>query len=82
MRKNFKSQSWLYPMPVLIVAAYDEQGNPNAMNAVAAMDLRLMESIISSSSLSSVITITKMPRKKRKYITIDMNLVWVWGTIS
>ena len=33
MRKNFKSQSWLYPMPVLIVAAYDEHGNPNAMNA-------------------------------------------------
>lgn len=33
MRKNFKSQSWLYPMPVLIVAAYDEHGNLNAMNA-------------------------------------------------
>ena len=33
MRKNFGSKSWLYPMPVLIVAAYDEQGKPNAMNA-------------------------------------------------
>lgn len=33
MRKNFGSKSWLYPMPVLIVAAYDEQGMPNAMNA-------------------------------------------------
>ena len=33
MRKNFGSKSWLYPMPVLIVAAYDEQGTPNAMNA-------------------------------------------------
>ena len=33
MRKNFGSKSWLYPMPVLIVAAYDEQGVPNAMNA-------------------------------------------------
>lgn len=33
MRKNFGSQSWLYPMPVLIVAAYDEAGVPNAMNA-------------------------------------------------
>ena len=33
MRKNFGSKSWLYPMPVLIVAAYDEQGIPNAMNA-------------------------------------------------
>lgn len=33
MRKNFRSKSWLYPMPVLIVAAYDEAGVPNAMNA-------------------------------------------------
>lgn len=33
MRKNFGSKSWLYPMPVLIVAAYDEAEVPNAMNA-------------------------------------------------
>ena len=33
MRKDFGSKTWLYPMPVLIVSAYDEQGVPNAMNA-------------------------------------------------
>lgn len=33
MRKNFGSKTWMYPMPVLIVAAYDENGCPNAMNA-------------------------------------------------
>lgn len=33
MRKNFGRKSWLYPMPVLIVAAYDEAGKANAMNA-------------------------------------------------
>ena len=33
MRKNFGPKSWLYPMPVLIVATYDEEGIPNAMNA-------------------------------------------------
>jgi flavin reductase (DIM6/NTAB) family NADH-FMN oxidoreductase RutF len=33
MRKNFGKKSWIYPMPVLIVAAYDEAGVPNAMNA-------------------------------------------------
>lgn len=33
MRKNFGSKSLMYPMPVLIVAAYDEAGVPNAMNA-------------------------------------------------
>ena len=33
MRKNFGVKTWLYPMPVLIVAAYDATGVPNAMNA-------------------------------------------------
>ena len=33
MRKNFGTKSWLFPMPVLIVAAYDETGKPNGMNA-------------------------------------------------
>ena len=33
MRKNFGSKSWLYPMPVLILAAYDADGKANAMNA-------------------------------------------------
>lgn len=33
MRKDFGKKSWLYPMPVLIVAAYDDAGVPNVMNA-------------------------------------------------
>ncbi len=33
MRKNFGPKTWLYPMPVLIVGTYDENGKPNAMNA-------------------------------------------------
>lgn len=33
MRKNFGSKTWLYPMPVFIVAAYGADGKPNAMNA-------------------------------------------------
>ena len=33
MRKDFGSKTWLYPMPVFIVAAYDINGNPNAMTA-------------------------------------------------
>ena len=32
-RKNFGAKPILYPMPVLILAAYDENGKPNAMNA-------------------------------------------------
>ena len=33
MRKNFGVKTWLYPMPVFIVAAYDKNNVPNAMNA-------------------------------------------------
>ena len=33
MRQNFGAKTWLYPMPVLIVAAYDKNGVANAMNA-------------------------------------------------
>lgn len=33
MRKSFGKKSWLYPMPVLIVASYDADGRPNVMNA-------------------------------------------------
>ena len=32
MRKNFGPKPYLFPMPVLIVASYDENGIPNAMN--------------------------------------------------
>lgn len=33
MRKDCGVHSWFYPLPVLIVGAYDESGAPNAMNA-------------------------------------------------
>lgn len=33
MRKDFGAKTWMYPLPVLIVASYDENGKANAMNA-------------------------------------------------
>ena len=33
MRKNFGAKAITYPMPVFILAAYGEDGTPNAMNA-------------------------------------------------
>ena len=33
MRKNLKAKAYMYPMPVLIVGTYDENGTPDAMNA-------------------------------------------------
>lgn len=33
MRKNFGVKPWTYPQPVFIIATYDENGTPDAMNA-------------------------------------------------
>lgn len=33
MRKNFGAKPFLFPQPVMIIGTYDENGNPNAMNA-------------------------------------------------
>ena len=33
MRKNLKPKAYIYPLPVLIVGTYDENGTPNSMNA-------------------------------------------------
>ena len=33
MRKNFGAKPYTYPQPVFILAAYDENGTPDAMNA-------------------------------------------------
>ncbi len=33
MKKNFGAKPWTYPQPVFIVAAYGEDGMPNAMTA-------------------------------------------------
>ena len=33
MRKNFGVKTWIYPMPVLIIGTYNEDGAPHAMNA-------------------------------------------------
>lgn len=33
MRKDFGAKPYLYPQPVMIIAAYDEDGKANAMNA-------------------------------------------------
>lgn len=33
MKKNFGPRAWLYPMPVLVIGSYDENGIADAMNA-------------------------------------------------
>lgn len=34
--KEFKANTWFYPLAVVIIGTYDEKGNPNAMNAAWA----------------------------------------------
>lgn len=33
MRKNFGAKPWMYPLPVLMIGTYNEDGSANAMNA-------------------------------------------------
>lgn len=33
MKKNFGNKNWMFPMPVLMIATYGEDGTPNIMNA-------------------------------------------------
>lgn len=36
-RVDFGAKPWIFPMPVLIIGTYDENGTPNAMNAAWGM---------------------------------------------
>lgn len=33
MRKNFGAKPWVYPLPVLLIGTYDEEGRADVMNA-------------------------------------------------
>ena len=51
MRKDFGVKPWFYPLPVLIIGTYDENGNPDAMNAAwgGLYDENLVELCLSAS---------------------------------
>lgn len=51
MRKDFGVNPWFYPLPVLIVGTYDENGKPDAMNAAwgGLYDANLVELCLSAS---------------------------------
>lgn len=48
-RVDFGAKPWIFPMPVLIVGTYDENGVPNAMNAAWGMISDMNEISISMS---------------------------------
>lgn len=51
MRKDFGVKPWFYPLPVLIIGTYDENGKPDAMNAAwgGLYDENLVELCLSAS---------------------------------
>ena len=42
MRKDFGVKTFVYPMPVFIVAAYDKNGKQNCMNAAWLIKRKLL----------------------------------------
>ena len=68
MRKNLGAKPFTYPQPVFIIAAYDENGLPNAMNAAWGGISEMNEiSICISEGLKTTANILK-----RKAFTVSM----------
>lgn len=59
MRKDFGPKPWVYPQPVLIIATYDENGVPDAMNAAWGGQYGANKIIISISSHKTTENIEK-----------------------
>ncbi len=67
MRKKFGANPFIYPMPVLIIGTYSEDGIPNAMNAAWGMITDFNEITISLSEHKSTDNIIA-----RKAFTVSM----------
>ena len=59
--KEFKSNPWMLPQPVLIIGTYDQDGKPNAMNAAWGGQWDMHEIIISLSSHLTTDNLAKNP---------------------
>ena len=74
MRKNFGTKPWLYPMPVLIVCAYDKDGRPNCMNAAWG---GMAEENLITICLDNSHKTTKTERYHKKDIFLDGKFVQI-----
>ncbi|MCQ2752360.1 MAG: flavin reductase family protein [Coriobacteriales bacterium] len=70
-RKDFGAKPYLFPMPVLIIGTYDENGIANAMNAAWGMITGMNE-----------ITISLSPHKTTKNLEINDEYTVSIGTAS
>lgn len=48
MRKKIGKKPWFYPLPVLIIGTYDENGTPDAMKPLRPMTMSLASSRFSA----------------------------------
>ena len=71
MRKNFGPQTWIYPMPVLIIGTYDEKGEPNAMNAAWGGTYDYNQIMICLSSHKTTDNIKKNKAFTVSFATVD-----------
>ena len=71
MRKDFKAQTWMYPMPVLIIGTYDEFGNPDAMNAAWGGIFDYNQIMISLSSHKTTDNIRKNKAFTISFATVE-----------
>ena len=77
MRKNFGAKPILYPQSVFIIAAYDENGKPNAMNAAwgGVADANKIFICISNHKTTENIL-------ARKAFTVSMGTSWLHAITS
>ena len=54
MKRNFGKKNWMFPMPVLMIGTYNEDGTPNMMNAAWG-----------GVTLEDEITICRVPARSR-----------------
>ena len=71
MRKDFGPQTWMYPMPVLIIVTYDESGKPNAMNAAWGGIFDYNQIMISLSSHKTTDNIRKNKAFTISFATVE-----------
>ncbi|MBD5329871.1 MAG: flavin oxidoreductase [Bacteroides sp.] len=69
--KNFKSNAWLLPQPVLIIGTYNEDGTPNAMNAAWGGQWDYHELFISLGSHATTENLKRNPEFTVAFATVD-----------
>ena len=69
--KQFKSNSWVLPQPVLIIGTYDKNGKPNAMNAAWGGQWDMHEIFISLSSHATTDNLKVNPEFTAAFATTE-----------